>query len=275
MPDWRQWSSHKQRWITGILLVIPLLVALSLGPLWVWTILVGSFACIGLWEFQRLVFSEGLSLKWQAFYISIALAFPIGAFLGGAAGLQCALLLALFSGFFSFLLFSPLDPKGITRIALFTLGWVYIPFNLSYVLLLGQTAQARTWMFFILLVIAAGDTGAYYSGRKWGKHKLYPQVSPNKTIEGSLGGLLAGILIGVSFGRLFIEEIGLIEIGLLCLILAAVGQIGDLIESMLKRISGHKDSSGLLPGHGGILDRLDSLFFVFPTTWYFLEWAAK
>jgi phosphatidate cytidylyltransferase len=254
---------------------MPLLIALSFGPLWVWTILVGAFACTGLWEFQRLVFPECLTLKWQAFFISIALAFPTGAFLGGALGLQCALLLALFSGFSSLLLVSPLDPKGITRIALFTLGWVYIPFNLSYVLLLGQTAHARTWMFFILLVIAAGDTGAYYSGRKWGKHKLYPQVSPNKTIEGSLGGLLAAILIGASFGSLFVTEITLLKLVVLSLILATVGQVGDLIESMLKRISGHKDSSGLLPGHGGILDRLDSLFFVFPTTWYFLEWSAK
>ncbi len=101
---------------------------------------------------------------------------------------------------------------------------------------------------------------------------MYEAVSPKKTIEGALGGLFASVLVGMVYGTLFFKGIETWEILLLSGVLALLGQGGDLIESMIKRMAGRKDSSELLPGHGGILDRLDSLLFVIPATFFYLVW---
>ncbi|MGD9503565.1 MAG: phosphatidate cytidylyltransferase [Syntrophobacteraceae bacterium] len=275
MQNWREWSSHKQRLATGGLLAVPLMATLSFGPMWSWLLLVALVGSLGLWELQRLFFPDGLPVKWQVFHICVGLLFPAAAFAGGPGGLLGALLAAVLSGLVFILLHSPLDANGVNRIALLTLGWVYVPFNLSYALLLGSGSQGRAWVYFIIFLIAAGDIGAYYSGRKWGRIRLYPDVSPKKTVEGSIGGALASVATGVLFGMAFLGGPKPVEFLLLSLILAIVGQVGDLIESMIKRVSGRKDSSRMLPGHGGILDRLDSLLFVFPSTWCFLQWLAK
>jgi len=99
-------------------------------------------------------------------------------------------------------------------------------------------------------------------------------VSPKKTIEGSLGGIAAGLFLGTFFGLLFLPDVSIPQLLLISLVVTLVGQLGDLMESMLKRISGVKDSSQILPGHGGLLDRLDSLLFVFPVVWFFINWVV-
>jgi phosphatidate cytidylyltransferase len=126
---------------------------------------------------------------------------------------------------------------------------------------------------FLLVVIVAGDACAYHTGRWIGRHKLYRAVSPMKTIEGAIGGLFLSIVAGSIFGFIFLRNMPLAKLFFFSLAVAATGQVGDLIESMIKRNSGKKDSSGLLPGHGGILDRLDSLIFAFPVLWALLQWA--
>ncbi len=272
MMEWREWSSHRQRWLTGVLLAVPIISIVAFGPLWLWFLVTALLAGVALWEFQQMVFQDGLSVNRQAFFIAVGLIFPLFAFLGGTTGLHCALVVALFGSLLALVGLSPLDPAGIPRLGLFTLGWLYIPFALSFILLLGELENGRGWIFLILLVTAAGDMGAYYCGRKWGKHKLYEKVSPGKTMEGSAGGLLASFVVGVVFGYLLLGASPL-KLGIVSLILASVGQTGDLMESMIKRVSGQKDSSRLLPGHGGILDRLDSLVFVFPTAWFTSQWV--
>lgn len=118
-----------------------------------------------------------------------------------------------------------------------------------------------------LFIVWATDIGAYMIGRQFGKHKLLPKVSPNKTIEGSLGGILAAVLVGAAF-MLFDKSVYAPHSFLVMLVLIVLfsifGQFGDLVESAIKRHFGVKDSGKLIPGHGGILDRFDSMIFVFP-----------
>ena len=126
------------------------------------------------------------------------------------------------------------------------------------------------FVILMLISIIATDVGCYYVGSRWGKHKLAPTVSPNKTIEGSLGGIVAAVLMSEIFGLyLGIGWFWSLIAGLLCTTFA---QIGDLCESLLKRDAGVKDSGDSLPGHGGFLDRTDSFAFTIPVVYYFFKY---
>lgn len=273
MVNWHEWDSHKQRIFTGIALIVPLLTILTLGPLWSWCALVILASGVGMREFEELLNEQGLSRLWEGLYFLVGLILPLGAYLGGSTALHAVLVTGLFCGFLLLLATSPLDSMGPQKVAKLVLGWLYVPYLLSYVLLIGRMADSRSWMLFILITICASDAGAFYAGRRWGRHKLYEAVSPGKTMEGALGGLIAGMALGTVYGYFFLEEAMPSTLFLLSGALALVGQIGDLVESMMKRVSGKKDSSQLLPGHGGLLDRLDSLLFAFPAAWLFLVWS--
>lgn len=119
-------------------------------------------------------------------------------------------------------------------------------------------------IFYVLLVIWATDSGAYFFGRAFGKRKLWPMISPNKTIEGAIGGILISVVVGVIFQFITPFDHSMIIVIGVTILVSIFGQIGDLVESAFKRHYGVKDSGNLLPGHGGILDRLDSLLFVLP-----------
>lgn len=151
------------------------------------------------------------------------------------------------------------------------LAWIYTVVLISHLYLLRQLDAGVKWVFFTFFLVWANDTGAYLVGRAWGRHPLAPRVSPNKTVEGAIGGLLLSMLTGLVswrwIGR-FEWEFFLI----LSLLAAAVAQVGDLFESALKREAGVKDSGNLIPGHGGILDRFDSLVFALPVVYYLVLW---
>lgn len=141
----------------------------------------------------------------------------------------------------------------------------------SFLILLRQTYD-WAFLFAVLLVTWANDTAAYYVGRKCGRHRLAPQISPQKTWEGAVAGLLAAGVVGAAAAYSGERRW---EIGLgLALLVAAVGQAGDLWESALKREAGIKDTGRLLPGHGGILDRFDSLLFAAPLAYYLARWLG-
>jgi len=148
------------------------------------------------------------------------------------------------------------------------LGLLYLPFLLGHFIWLRYLPQGELWILWLLLVIFAGDTGAFYVGRALGTSKLYPQVSPGKTWAGSWGGLASALVVGLLAGKWLFPEMKLTALGALSLALGVVGLLGDLFESMLKRRAQVKDASQLLPGHGGMLDRLDSLLFAAPVVVY-------
>ncbi|MCD6567264.1 MAG: phosphatidate cytidylyltransferase [Dehalococcoidia bacterium] len=157
-------------------------------------------------------------------------------------------------------------------------GVVYVGWMLSYWMNLRIMDGGRDWVYLALFTAFANDTGAFFIGRKWGRHRLAPSISPGKTWEGASGGLLSAVLTAVvvamilnSISVLPVEYWQVILIG--CLI-SVFAQLGDLVESMLKRNAGVKDTGKFLPGHGGILDRFDSLIFVGPVVYYYVLWIV-
>lgn len=149
------------------------------------------------------------------------------------------------------------------------LGGFYAGYLIPFVVLLFRRPDGRAWMGWLLFVIMAGDSAAYFTGRCFGKRKLAPSLSPGKTVAGAWGYLLASLIVGVAGAALVLQKYSWLEMMLLSLVLAVLGQVGDLFESWMKRLSAVKDSGSLLPGHGGLLDRLDSLIFpaVFTTAY--------
>jgi phosphatidate cytidylyltransferase len=126
----------------------------------------------------------------------------------------------------------------------------------------------------IFATIWACDSSAYFAGRAFGRHKLFPRVSPNKTWEGAVAGCVAAVLVFMLLQRLFLPYLALRDAMICGIIIGVFGQIGDLAESLLKRDAGVKDSSTLIPGHGGVLDRFDSLLFVAPLLFFYLDFVV-
>lgn len=128
-----------------------------------------------------------------------------------------------------------------------------------------ETREAGlVYIFYSLFIIWATDSGAYFIGRKLGKRKLWPEISPNKTVEGFIGGIVCAVIVAILFILFSDIDASMIKLVFVTIVLSIFGQVGDLVESALKRHYNVKDSGTILPGHGGILDRFDSLLFVWP-----------
>lgn len=147
-------------------------------------------------------------------------------------------------------------------------GSVYIGMLGAHIVLLRFLPEGGSWLIIASAVTGCSDTGAYFVGRALGRRKLCPNISPNKTVEGAVGGLLAGLVAAVVFAFLLLSDINWPFVALVAVILGSVGIAGDLTESIIKRGTGTKDSGHLLAGHGGILDRVDSLLFACPVLYY-------
>ena len=153
------------------------------------------------------------------------------------------------------------------------LGILYVGVPLSTVVSTRTLPAGEFLVLFLAVVTWASDTGAYYVGTLWGKHPLMPSISPKKTVEGVLGGLLLAIAAALLAHWWFVSELSWSDAVILGVLLTITGLIGDLFESMIKRRTGVKDSGGILPGHGGMLDRIDSLLFTAPTFYYYVAYV--
>ncbi len=153
------------------------------------------------------------------------------------------------------------------------LGLLYVGVTLSTVVAV-RSLPAGEWLALFLAVVTwASDSGAYYAGTLWGKHLLIPSISPKKTVEGVFGGLLFAIAAALLAQLWFASPLSLMDALFLGILITISGLFGDLFESVIKRRQGVKDSGGILPGHGGMLDRLDSLLFTAPTFYYYVTWV--
>jgi len=260
----------------------PLTVALIYIGGWVFATALGVVAAIGAWELLRMARAGGAEpLETPGVILAAAIPLAVHASYLGVfrVTLTMAVLVILA------LLGSVIWARGVGRKPLIafsvTLAAIIYPSLVSYMYPLryhdytvGALAGTILVMFPITVTWAT-DTGAYAFGRMLGKHKLIPAVSPAKTVEGAIGGLIvavAGAWIYAHFLLRPLAQLGLSPVGIVVfgLVIGVVGQLGDLAESLLKRDAGVKDSSKLLPGHGGILDRFDSLLFALPVAYLLL-----
>ncbi len=156
------------------------------------------------------------------------------------------------------------------RLALTVFGIVYIPLLFSYVILIRNLSNGVDLLFLLLFVTWAGDTGAYIIGKWQGRHALSRSISPQKTVEGALGGLVFGILTALLCRMVFLKSISIPDCLIMGIGINFMNQFGDLSESLLKRTFDVKDSGFIVPGHGGMLDRIDSLLFAAPFLFYYV-----
>jgi phosphatidate cytidylyltransferase len=191
---------------------------------------------------------------------------------GQTAGL--ALSLALGAAYLMYNLGPQPDKVSINLIARYVLGQSYLSFCLSFAMLLKQLDHGANWLILVILCTAAADTAAYYVGSRLRGPKLFPKVSPNKTVSGLLGGCLASAAAAALSKGYLPPLLGLGQLAGLGLFLALWGTFGDLFESAFKRAMGLKDTSSLLGGHGGVWDRLDSLLLNLPPVYFLVNWMT-
>jgi phosphatidate cytidylyltransferase len=168
----------------------------------------------------------------------------------------------------------PLD-HALKNGAVTLLGMVYVGITLSFLVSTRLLHEGEWLLCFLFLVTWAGDTGAYYAGTSWGRHLLAPRISPKKSVEGLVGGLIGAVSVAYFARWWFMPTLSIFDCAMLALLLTGTGLWGDLAESALKRSVGAKDSGGVLPGHGGMLDRLDSLLFTAPAFYYYVTLVIR
>jgi len=256
---------------TGLTLAVIFVLAIRFGPLEFWYGLIGVIAVIGLFEYASMVPSLSAARKTLVF-LPACLAPIVGVSLLGENGLMTGV-----TAGFLWIAILGLPWRSDIGVAMeiqnrLVFGLFYLGVLPSFFLLLMQEGlYGRKWIFLILIAAYMGDTAAYFAGRALGRTKLSPNVSPNKTWEGAVGGLL-GSIVGVSvFSRIAIDGIALWQGAVLAVAFGVTAQAGDLVESLIKRNAGVKDSGSFLPGHGGVLDRVDSAIFALPVGFYAMK----
>lgn len=256
-----------RRIVTGLALAGLLLLVLWIRglPLLVTILLV---AALGLWEFYSLFWGPrgripsricAILLGWGMLYLTW-IHRPQDALVCLGAGF----VLASMSFLFRWDVIE--DDNAFAASGIFMAGLAYIP-----LLLLPATYLSTTKLIFVIAAVAISDTAAYFVGTRFGHHKLWPRVSPNKSSEGAVGSLVACVLFCAVYGEIY-GKTGWLSFALLGIAVNAFAQVGDLFESALKRSVNIKDSGNLLPGHGGILDRADSLLFAMPMVAVVDQW---
>ncbi len=159
----------------------------------------------------------------------------------------------------------------VDKTGLCVLGILYAGVCPVYISLLAKESDHLEWFIFTMMVVFAGDTVAYFFGKKFGKNKLFSRISPNKSVEGAVGALGGSVIMGLSIRHFLIHDSDVLLVLILCLVTSVVAQLGDLCESMMKRSFNAKDSGHIMPGHGGLLDRLDGVLFGAPMVYIFVK----
>lgn len=269
-------SPHLKRWVTGLLAAPVLGAIVYFGNEAVFSGLVIIAAVMACHEYNRTAFTDEYGFE-RAQCLGAALLINVAAHYssldaGGPKPIAAALTLSFLAVFCLFLYRCRegainLDPLRKTALSIF-----YPSVLIAHFILLRKLDNGIFLIFLVFLIAFAGDIAAFYTGRNFGKRKLLPNVSAGKTIEGSLGSIAGSIAAALVFRHFFLEFISTADLVIMTVAANILGQAGDLCESTLKRSSGMKDSGAILPGHGGILDRIDSLLFIGPFVYYYVSY---
>ena len=264
-----------KRILTAVVVLPFLIASILISSLWwLFVLLAAAAMVLGLWEFYLLAKKLKLQPEVAAGYLAGAALITIP-LQNDPANVLLVLFVIIAVTIGTMIAFTlrggPFD-KMIASVGTTLLGVLYVPLLGSHLVALRtgfpQPLSAHLLSFFFL-VLMGSDVGAYYTGRTLGKRKLAPSISPGKTWEGAVGGVVAAILMADLAHFWFFRELPLKYMMPLAGVMAILGILGDLAESALKRGAGAKDAANILPGHGGILDRLDSLLFNAPLIYYF------
>lgn len=272
-----------QRTISGLLGAALLLTIIVYGGL-PFTLAIGLLTSLGILEYTELIKKQNLRSQTQVMLLISLLVLALIYVITSKYGLDpleslrigeralTLVLIAVFIIIFSGELLRGDPEQGLLNAAANLFGTVYIGFMFAYILLLRFIPEQNGlyYVLFTVLVTWANDSAAYFVGINFGKHKLCPKISPKKSIEGSIGGLAGGLFAATVLSWYFHKPLGLML--LLGSIVVVAGQFGDLVESVIKRNADVKDSGNFLPGHGGVLDRFDSLLLSAPVVYYIVTY---
>jgi phosphatidate cytidylyltransferase len=262
----------KHRLLTSVVGIPIVVAAVWFGAPW-FTILIAICGIVGAYEFYRMVMPDArlsflptFGIIWSLLFItSPQLKYP-----HLNEGLLASAVIFPLIG----IVLSKKREGAVVAWSWTIVGILYVGWLLSHLVLTRNLPDGRGWIFLALFSTFACDSAAFFAGRSLGKHHLAPAISPRKTWEGASAGFVAAIAVSVFFGWVFNLSASYAELAVAGVLIGFFGQLGDLAESVLKRSTGVKDSSRILPGHGGMLDRLDSVVFVGVVIYYYLVWVV-
>jgi phosphatidate cytidylyltransferase len=258
----RDFSGLSLRVATGLALAALAVILVLLTPLWLLTTVAAAVACLGMWEYMRMI--ETGEWAWDAWVcLAASLLLPF-AVLAGPAAAAASMGVALAAGMaLSLAGLKDLKTK-LTLARQRAWGLIYTSGLIAILLSIAGQEQGRMLLLFVIAAVVAADSGAYFAGHLWGSRKLAPNISPGKTWEGFAGGMACAALVGALFAGILLTDVPVLAGAGLGLVLGVSSVLGDLMESLVKRVHGVKDSGGIFPGHGGILDRIDGLLLAGP-----------
>jgi phosphatidate cytidylyltransferase len=264
----------KQRVITAAIVIPLIILAIWFGAPWL-SLLIAAATLASTFEFYHMA---DLNKREPLAYFGLlwALALVLSPHYRNTHMLPIAMTAAMVISLVWLLCRSPRE-RAFHNWAWIVAGVLYVGWMLSYWLNLRFLDSKGSWVYLAMFTTFANDTGAFFVGGKWGKHHLVSAISPGKTWEGAIGGLLSALAAAIAISKIPIlfspSPFTYWQIILLGFLISLFAQLGDLVESLLKRSTGVKESGKLLPGHGGVLDRFDSLIFVGAMVYYYALWV--
>jgi phosphatidate cytidylyltransferase len=274
MPEPEKPSTNLALRLSTAAVTVPLLLySLLGGPLWLFPLMTEIVCALGAHELFTMVAPKHPLTRVWGVAASILLCAQVGGILDPVWTVP-VFVTVVGGGLLTSLIRVEPMPDAAARAAWSVAGPMYLGVLFGTIALLFLRPHGGEWVVLTMLYAFWSDTAGYFVGRAYGKHPLYTAVSPKKTVEGSIGGLLGALIGGLLAHFWFLPSLPLLDAILLSLTAAAAGQLGDLCESLIKRSFGVKDSGKLLPGHGGILDRVDALLFSAAVVYLYTMWLA-
>jgi phosphatidate cytidylyltransferase len=263
-----------KRIVSAIIFAVLVILVIQKGGLWGFLSIVSIIIVIGTIEFSELTIPKGNRLL-LLINIPINLAFcfsPLKPDWINANSIFCLAIILPF--IYEIIKRKPslaLPNLSASVLCVLYVGWIFG----HHLVLIRQMANGREVIYLLLSIAWSSDIGAYLVGKRLGKHKVIIAISPKKSIEGYIAGLLFGVGASIGVCHWLLPDINLIHAIIIGLVMTIIGQIGDLAESVLKRGANVKDSGKIMPGHGGILDRCDSIIFMTPALYYYLVFSLQ